>query len=178
MEKLTPAQQRLVEENMGLVGHTIHKYFPFLEGRNDYEDWMQVGYYGLCKAAGGYDQSQGIRFSTYGSKCIQNAIKRAMRGILSPTRKPEIPNASMDDAYGEGNHHELIADPLQNTEQSVWDREKIREALSLTQNDPLVFLAAIGRLTQCQAADKLGVTHQAVHRKIARLRQKMEDSNL
>lgn len=51
MRPLTDAERQRVEENMALVGRVIkdcvHQYS---HGVYDYDDLMQIGYMGLCKA--------------------------------------------------------------------------------------------------------------------------------
>lgn len=70
---LTPSQQRIVEENMGLVGkvikdkvHGIGQY-----GVSSYDDLFQIGCIGLCKAAA---TDKGGCFSTYAYRLIWNEI--------------------------------------------------------------------------------------------------------
>lgn len=67
-----------VEENLNLVGHAIKKYFS---GGKDYghigfsqEDLFQIGSIGLIKAAKGYDDSLGFKFSTYAIRHITGEI--------------------------------------------------------------------------------------------------------
>ena len=74
---LTQDQQRLVEENMGLVGKVIKdkvhgldqlKYFT-------YDDLYQIGCIGLCKAA---SSDKGGCFSTFAYRLIWNEICSAL----------------------------------------------------------------------------------------------------
>ena len=50
---LTPKQQRIVEENMGLVGKVIKDKVHGIgqQGVFTYEELFQIGCIGLCKAA-------------------------------------------------------------------------------------------------------------------------------
>ena len=73
MMTLTPGQQKIVEENMGLVGkvirdkvHGIGQY-----GVSSYDDLFQTGCIGLCKAAA---TDKGGCFSTYAYRLIWNEI--------------------------------------------------------------------------------------------------------
>ena len=70
---LTPSQQKIVEDNMGLVGkvikdkvHGIGQY-----GVSSYDDLFQIGCIGLCKAAA---TDKGGCFSTYAYRLIWNEI--------------------------------------------------------------------------------------------------------
>lgn len=75
--KLSPAQQKTVEENMKLVGKVIKDKVHGLNqsGIYSYEDLVQIGYIGLCKAA--YTDKGGC-FSTYAYRLIWNEICDAL----------------------------------------------------------------------------------------------------
>lgn len=62
------SKQELVLNNMGLVGHTLKKYFKF--SSEDYDEYFQEGLLGLVLAANSYDDSKGFQFSTYACRCI------------------------------------------------------------------------------------------------------------
>lgn len=70
---LTERQQRIVEENMGLVGRVIKDKVHGLgqEGAFTYDDLFQIGCIGLCKAAA---TDKGGCFSTYAYRLIWNEI--------------------------------------------------------------------------------------------------------
>ena len=70
---MTPEQQRIVEENMGLVGKVIKDKVHGLgqPGTPAYEDLFQTGCIGLCKAA---VTDKGGCFSTYAYRLIWNEI--------------------------------------------------------------------------------------------------------
>lgn len=75
--KLTKEQQKLVEENMGLVGKVIKDK---VHGANQlgiytYDDIFQIGCIGLCKAAA---TDKGGCFSTYAYRLIWNCICDAL----------------------------------------------------------------------------------------------------
>ncbi len=75
-----------IEANMGLV-HLCVKRFV---GRNvDYEDLVQIGSVGLLKAAKNFDESRGLKFSTYAVPVIIGEIKGYFRsdGIVKVSRK-------------------------------------------------------------------------------------------
>ena len=78
-------KQQLIEDNLKLVYHVIHKYYP--SNAND-EDIIQCGMLGLCKAADKWDETKS-QFSTFACSCIKNEIKLEFRrrskhhGILS-----------------------------------------------------------------------------------------------
>ena len=74
--KLTLAQQTLVAENLGLVHACANRF----RGRGvEYEDLYGAGCVGLVKAAGGFDETLGYKFSTYAVPAILGEIKRLFR---------------------------------------------------------------------------------------------------
>ncbi len=74
--KLSEAQQALVSENLGLVHACANRF----RGRGvEYEDLYGAGCVGLVKAAGGFDDTLGYRFSTYAVPAILGEIKRLFR---------------------------------------------------------------------------------------------------
>lgn len=66
----------LVTENLGLVHSCANRF----RGRGvDYDDLFQAGCVGLIKAASGFDETLGFRFSTYAVPAILGEIKRIFR---------------------------------------------------------------------------------------------------
>ena len=78
MDALTPAQQALVTQNLGLVPHVIETCvsLPCNHSVYDYNDLYQIGCMGLCKAAA-TTTGKG-KFSTYAYKVIRNEIYNAL----------------------------------------------------------------------------------------------------
>ena len=70
---MTAEQQKLVEENMGLVGKVIKDKVHGIgqNGAYSYDDLFQIGCIGLCKAA---ITDKGGCFSTYAYRLIWNEI--------------------------------------------------------------------------------------------------------
>ena len=74
--KLSPGQKALAEQNLGLVHACANRF----RGRGvEYEDLYGAGCVGLVKAAAGYDETLGFRFSTYAVPAILGEIKRLFR---------------------------------------------------------------------------------------------------
>lgn len=69
-------QNKLITENLGLVHSCANRF----RGRGvEYEDLYQAGCVGLIKAAAGFDESLGYRFSTYAVPAILGEIRRIFR---------------------------------------------------------------------------------------------------
>ena len=70
------SRQDCIEQNLGLVHACAQRY----KGKGiDYDDLYQAGCVGLVKAADGFDQSRGLRFSTYAVPVILGEIRRLFR---------------------------------------------------------------------------------------------------
>ena len=65
------AREKLIRHNLRLVAHIVKKYYA-LPG--DQEDLVSIGTIGLMKAVDTFDSTRKARFSTYASRCIENAI--------------------------------------------------------------------------------------------------------
>lgn len=65
------ARDTLIEHNLRLVAFIVNKKYP---DSNDQDDLISIGTIGLIRAAETFDYKKGHQFSTYASKCIDNAI--------------------------------------------------------------------------------------------------------
>ena len=65
------AREKLIRHNLRLVAHIVKKYYA-LPG--DQDDLISIGTIGLMKAVDTFDSARRARFSTYASRCIENAI--------------------------------------------------------------------------------------------------------
>lgn len=105
MDALTPAQQSLVTQNLGLVSHVIETCvsLPCNHSVYDYNDLYQIGCMGLCKAAA-TTTGKG-KFSTYAYKVIRNEIYNALIYATYRTHSRYIENM-------QGNKAEEMEDSL------------------------------------------------------------------
>ena len=65
------ARDALILHNLRLVVHVAKKYYA---QPSDQEDLISIGTIGLMKAVDTFDSTRKARFSTYASRCIENAI--------------------------------------------------------------------------------------------------------
>ena len=65
------ARTKLIEHNLRLVSHIIRKYYSSYP---EQDELLSIGSFGLIKAIDSFKSDKGIKFATYGAKCIQNAI--------------------------------------------------------------------------------------------------------
>ena len=70
------AKETLINENISLVKCIVKRYL----GKGvDYDDLFQIACMGFLKAIAGFDESFGVKFSTYAVPMIAGEIKRFMR---------------------------------------------------------------------------------------------------
>lgn len=79
------AQNKIVEENMGLVRSVVKR---FLNRGHEPEDLFQIGCIGLIKAIQKFDLGFNVKISTYAVPMIMGEIKRFIRddGIIKVSR--------------------------------------------------------------------------------------------
>ena len=70
------AKEALLSENVNLMKSIVKRY---LNKGVEYDDLMQLAGMGLLKAINGFDESFGVRFSTYAVPMIAGEIKRFLR---------------------------------------------------------------------------------------------------
>lgn len=69
------AKEELVKENIPLVKSVVKRF----KGRGEYDDLLQLGAIGFIKAIQNFDETYGVRFSTYAVPMISGEIKRFLR---------------------------------------------------------------------------------------------------
>lgn len=74
MEKLEK-----VEDHMPLVNWVAGKYHKVYKDRYDFDDLVQVGCIGLCKAAENFNPDVGVKFSTFAVRKIKWEILNLIR---------------------------------------------------------------------------------------------------
>jgi RNA polymerase sporulation-specific sigma factor len=166
------ARKKLIESNIGLVGHIVKKYI----GKNfEIDDLISVGCIGLIKAVDTYDITKGVTLCTYASKCITNEI------LMYLNKENRYLNNIEPDSYIDINEdgkeyirfdNLIFTNPneiCQNCEMSE-ERKIIMEALAtLNLVGQYIILMHYGFIddimrTQEEIGEKLGVTRSYVSR--------------
>ncbi len=114
------ARDILIERNLRLVAYVAKKYS---QTGKDQEDLISIGTIGLIKALNSFDIGKGIRFATYGVRCIENEILMCLRA-----EKKLVNDVSINEPIGvdyEGNEINLM-DVLTDGEESVFDEVNLR----------------------------------------------------
>ena len=174
MQKLTPEQAALVEENDKLVPFILQKYFPRLYRSDNLDDWMQIGRIGLINAARIYDPGKGA-FSSVAGRCIHNSIRQELRMARMQKRIPDQLICSFDETIpGNGDKDvklaDLIKDPTQDVEAALERKQKLRILRNLQQKYGPVADAAAGLITQYDAARLIGKSQPSVSRRVNQIK--------
>ena len=92
------AKERLLVENNSLIKSIVRRYL----GKGvEYDDLYQLAGMGLLKAINGFDESFGVRFSTYAVPMIAGEIKRFMRddGSIKVSRQIKSQAKRINEEY-------------------------------------------------------------------------------
>lgn len=154
-------KQQLIEDNMNLVYHTIHKHYPNLA--HD-EDIIQVGMVGLCKAVEKWDEEKGA-LSTLACRLIRNEITNELR-----RRKKDMGVLSLDYEVDDGEGGSTTFGDFVVGEEDVayFDLESITDKLTPRERE-VIELKRSG-LNIVEVAKALGVSKQYVWQVIRKVK--------
>lgn len=166
-------EHKLVEENINLVYHVLHKYFPTYV--ND-EDVTSTGFLGLVKASKGFDPDKGFAFSTFAVWCIKNEILKYFRkenkcihtiSLYEPIHYNNDNDTTIMELFivNDNNYISIeINDIIYNIYRNLNDKQ--RQVFKLYIN---------GNLTQSDIAKRTGVSQTHVSRIINKIRKLIKD---
>ena len=168
--KLTEEQKKLVEENHNLIYWFAKKYHVPIE---EYYDVLAQG---LCMAAYHYDPSK-CSFSTYAYLCMNTEMHVEYRKTL---RKSEIPQGNIFHYENAWQLSDLIP-TNEKTENKVIDKisyENLTSLLNdiLNDKDKEVLTHILNGLTMREIAKIEGTSHQAIHNRMKKIREKVKKS--
>ena len=168
--KLTEEQKKLVEENHNLIYWFAKKYHVPIE---EYYDVLAQG---LCMAAYHYDPSK-CSFSTYAYLCMNTEMHVEYRKTL---RKSEIPQGNIFHYENAWQLSDLIP-TNEKTENKVIDRISYENLISLLNDilndkDKEVLTHILNGLTMREIAKIEGTSHQAIHNRMKKIREKVKKS--
>lgn len=165
------AREKLIEHNLRLVAHIVKKYYT---SNKNQEDLISIGTIGLIKAIDSFDISNGARFATYASKCLQNEILMYFRSQKKTMNEVSI-NETID-VDKDGNPltyidiiscEDTIADDIDLKTRSAKAIKIINEELNSREKEIIVMRYGLGEkpaVTQREIAAKLGISRSYVSR--------------
>lgn len=169
---LTPEQEKMVENNKRLVNYFLKK-FNISYGTCEYSTKEAAGLFGLCKAAQTYDESRGIKFSTYAARCITNEILMIMRNEKKHDKDISLNTVLNEDKEGNNlTYNDILKDPNSDFEEKIYDNETVLRLLTYTlnyldSNKCVVFLYWLSGLKQPEIAKIMNFSQSYASRLIS-----------
>lgn len=160
-------RDKLIEDNLGLVGHICKTVYPSCIGPN-FDDFFQIGCLGLITAADRFDPDKDIQFSTFAYKHIAGAIARAIKKDYAPNN-----DVISIDSTVPGTDELVVADIVAD-ETDEYDRifvEEDRFLKTLDDKDRYIWNRRKDGATFAQIGEELGITHQGVQHHLNKIRK-------
>ena len=165
------ARGELILHNLRLVSHIVRKYYA---SNPNQDDLVSVGTLGLVKAVDSFCESNGARFATYASKCIQNEILmyfRSQKKLAAEVSLNETidvdrdgnPLTYVDVISSEDNIEEDVEKCLRAQKAKLF----MRTVLSARERQILTLrygLSGAKPLTQRETSERLGISRSYVSR--------------
>lgn len=138
-------------------------------------DLSQEGLIAFIKAVQTFDDSKGIKLSTYANTCITNR----MLSSISKMNKISFNEALSDDVEALSESGSSQTDFEQSPESIILEQEKYKEIISriscsLTDLEWTVFNLYLEERTYSQIADELSLSQKAVNNAMQRVRKKLK----
>lgn len=165
------AREKLIEHNLRLVAHIVKKYYT---ANKNQDDLISVGTIGLIKAIDSFDTTNGARFATYASKCLQNEILMYFRAQKKNSCEVSINETIDTDKDGNPLTYidiisvdDTIAEDLDLKFKSRRAIEIVNHVLDERERQIIVMRYGLGgapAVTQRETAAKLGISRSYVSR--------------
>ena len=181
------AREKLISHNLRLVAHIVKKYSS---SPAEADDLISIGSIGHIKAVGTFDYTKGVRFATYGARCVENELLMHFRATKKLSAEVHFDEPVDIDKNGNAlTLMDIIADddmPVAEKSSLVSDLQRlcglINTALDQREREIIVMRYGLGgreAVTQREAAQKLGISRSYVSRiekkAMEKLREGMED---
>ena len=165
------ARNVLIEHNLRLVAHIVKK---FENTKEDKDDLLSIGSFGLIKAVDSYNFDSNTRLATYASRCIENEILMYLRSNKKKKQTVWLYSPIGIDKEGNEIHlSDIIEDPNPSMMEVLLEKEnasKISEALNILSERELEIISCRYGFcnnnveTQRQIAKRLNISRSYVSR--------------
>lgn len=126
------ARNKLIEHNLRLVAHIVKK---FENTKEDKDDLLSVGAFGLIKAVDTFNFDSNTKLSTYAARCIENEILMYLR---STKRKRQTSWLYATIGQDKDGNEITLSDVIEDPQTSMLDKllseenkKKLQEALKV-----------------------------------------------
>ena len=171
--RLTEEQKKMVEDNHGLIMWYLN------ENDLPYEEYYDICAIAMCRAAIRFNPENGVQFSTYATKAMENEIKSYHRNKHASVRNNHSRRVSLSTQVRSYDDNEkltlsdVIADSGfggKSPEDIVMSRSF---TCSLTEREAMVVQMVIDGYTYREIGAEIGCTHQNVHRIMSKAKEKL-----
>ncbi len=165
------AREALILHNLRLVSHIVRKYYASSPNQ---EDLVSIGTVGLVKAVDSFSETNGARFATYASRCIQNEILMHFRAQKKLAQ--EVSLSETIDVDRDGNpltyidvicSDDNVADDVEIKIRTQKMMRLLKTALTTRERRIIAMRYGLGGakpLTQRETAERLGISRSYVSR--------------
>lgn len=174
MQKMTEVQRALAERNLPLVTWCLHNRITYWKA-DEYDDMFQTGALALCEAAMRYDETVGVRFSTYACEYIVGKIRNYAKWNAKKKRTMDLPR--LEDMI-DGTKGITLADQIPATEdgQAMERMLILREALERVKGrDRAVLHLTMQGFGQVEIGRRMRMSQPSVNRILRRARERIAD---
>ena len=169
-----------IEDHLGLARKVAYQYYKMAKNKYSYDEIESAAFMGLIKAAKRFDETRGVKFSTYAMPTIKGEIQVMFRDDKWYFVRRGVPQEMLSTNF--------VIDPSNNTEMQdvLEDEENLEENLVnkitvkklfelLTERDKrIVYLYFYKRLSQCQISEIVNLSQVSVSRIIKDSLNKMK----
>ena len=181
------AKEELITHNTSLIKSIVKRY---LNKGVDYDDLFQLASMGLLKAITGFDESYGVKFSTYAVPMIAGEIKRFMRddGSIKVSRAikfaaknmnryiedfsaahgraPTVKEISKEFGVEEKSRERLDKLPAVDNQEEMVEKMQLKTALEKLpeREKKIIMLRYFRDMTQSEVAEVIGVSQVQISR--------------
>lgn len=165
------ARNELIEHNLRLVAHIVKKFENY---KDEKDDLISIGAFGLIKAIDSYNFNTNTKLSTYASRCIENEILMYIRNTKKHKEVTSLYSSIGEDKEGnEIRLYDIIEDKSPSITSTLIAEEhkaKLRNALKILDERELDIISRRFGFnnksieTQKQIAKSMGISRSYVSR--------------
>lgn len=179
---LSDSQRQIVEENMKLVFYIVNNKVNI--SRASYDDVVQIGMLGLCKAVLAFDETKGLNFSTFATRCIMNEILMFYRKYNKEVQSISLDGSffKIDDENEESEANKIESRLSDNTDftETLVNKEDFTEKMNIVLNffngrELTVVLLLLAGDKQREIGDYLGISRSYVSRIVYKVLSKLKE---
>lgn len=159
-------RDKLIKDNMNLVYHILHRYYPRHIGN---EDLISEGWVALCKAAKTFDESKG-KFSTYAFPAILNTFKTYFRKHIKDVEIASLDFEIKDSDGHSATMYEIIPDEDSSKLFDYVERDSFVDGLSEREKEVIRLLN--DGCTQIEIGEILNLNQATISRIITKVKMK------